>query len=131
MCQDSQEGEKLSFESRDHYDVDESWDWHGPKDGWFDFDVEYAGREIIVTVRTHDDMRVLDKIEVMLESGGRKHSGVFEPEDAVLRVPVSKIKANSFTLNVKFTDNNDPEEGDPSVLWWRRPSNPGQFRISK
>ena len=124
-------GEKMTLESRDHYDVDESWDWHGPKDGWFEFDVEYAGRNIVVTVRTHDDIRALDKVEIFLESGGKKYEAACEPEAAVLSVPVGRIKNGAFTLNVKFTDNDDPEEGDPSVLWWRLPSRPGQFNIKK
>lgn len=123
-------GEKMTLESRDHYDIDESWDWHGLQDGWFDFDVEYTGRNIVITVRTHDDIRALDKVEIFLESGGKKYAVSCEPETAVLTVPVRKIKNGSFTLNVKFTDNDDPEEGDPSVLWWRLPSAPGQFRIS-
>lgn len=124
-------GDKITLASRDHYDIDESWDWHGTQDGWFDFDVEYAGRNIVVTVRTHDDIRALDKVEIFLESGGKKYSASCEPEAASLTVPVNRIKDGAFTLNVKFTDNDDPEEGDPSVLWWRLPSRPGQFKLIK
>ncbi len=124
-------GEKITLSSRDHYDIDESWDWHGPDDGWFDFDVEYAGRNVVITVRTHDDIRALDKVEIFLESGGKKYMASCEPEAASLSVPVSRIKDNAFTLNVKFTDNDDPEEGDPSVLWWRIPSKPSSFKLIK
>lgn len=124
-------GEKLSFISRDHYDIDESWDWHGPQDGWFEFDLEHTGRAVTVTVRTHDDIRALDKVEIIIESGGKKYSETFEPEAASFILPLSRIKDGAFTLNVKFTDNDDPEEGDPSVLWWRQSSRPGQFKIAK
>ena len=124
-------GQKLTLVSSDHYDIDESWDWHGPDDGRFEFDVENNGKEIVVSVRTHDDLRVLDKVDIFLQSGGKMYSGKFEPEEAVLKVPLKKIKDGQFTLNVSFTDNDDPEEGDPSVLWWRPGSKPGQFVISK
>lgn len=124
-------GEKLTIKSIDHYDIDESWDWHGPEDGWFEFDVELSGRNLIVSVRTHDDIRALDKVEIFLETGGKKCSYAFAPENAVLKFPLSKIKDGRFCLNVSFTDNDDVEEGDPSVLWWRLPSKPGQFIIRK
>lgn len=124
-------GDKLTFVSRDHYDVSESWDWHGPEDGWFEFDLEYSGRDIKVSVRTFDDIRALDKVAITLESAGQIYTSVCEPESASLTVPVRKLKNGEFTLNVSFTDNDDPEEGDPSVLWWRQPSRPGKFVIKE
>jgi len=122
---------KLTIVSRDHYDISESWDWHGVDDGWFEFDVELIGKALAVTVRTHDDIRALDRVTVYAESGGRKYEESFEPESAVFKLPLKNIKDGKFLLNIGFTDNDDPEEGDPSVLWWRQRSRPGQFVIDK
>lgn len=124
-------GEKLTMVSKDHYDISESWDWHGIDDGWFDFDVEIVGKNLVVTVRTHDDIRALDKVTVCLETGSMKYEQSFEPESAIFKLPLKNIKDGRFLLNVFFTDNDDPEEGDPSVLRWRPGSNPGQFIIDK
>lgn len=124
-------GQKLHLECIDPYHVSESWDWHGKEDGWFEFDVQNTGKDLLVSVVTHDDLRVLDKVTIFIESGGEKYAFDYEPEKAVMKFPLKKIKDNSFLLNVCFTDNDDPEEGDPSVLWWRLPSQPGQFRILK
>jgi len=122
---------KMTIISRDHYEINESWDWHGTDDGWFEFDVETSGSNLLVTVRTHDDICALDKVGIIIESGGRRYEDSYNPESAQMKLPLRKIKGGQFTLNVRFTDNDDPEEGDPSVLWWRLPSRPGQFRIAR
>jgi len=111
--------------------VNESWDWHGMDDGWFEFQIDTTDKNVVIFVKTHDDIQALDKVEIFLESGGKKYSYSYELGEAQLKFPLSKIKNGKFTLNVSFTDNDDPEEADPSVLWWRLPSMPGQFAISR
>lgn len=122
---------KVIIQSKNPYEVNESWDWHGMDDGWFEFQIETTDKNVVIFVKTHDDIQALDKVEIFLESGGKKYSYSYELGEAQLKFPLSKIKNGKFTLNVSFTDNDDPEEADPSVLWWRLPSMPGQFAISR
>ena len=48
-------------------------------------------------------------------------------DDAVVNIPVKLVKDNRFSLNIKWIDNDDVRELDPSVLWWRLPERPGEF----
>ena len=50
-------------------------------------------------------------------------------DDAVVNIPVKLVKDNRFSLNIKWIDNDDVRELDPSVLWWRLPDKPGEFRF--
>ena len=121
-------GQKMTIECREPYDVNESWDWSGVDDGWFEFDVTRKKKDIEVAVRTHDDIQATDKIFVIFKSGGRNLEYSFIPsDDGKVCIPSKYVKDGEFLLNVGFVDNDDPQEGDPSVLWWRVSGREGRF----
>lgn len=119
--------EPLTILCRDPYKVSESWDWSGVDDGWFEFTLSRDRKNVEIVVTTHDDIRATDKVIVDFETGGKRQSYEMEPETAVVRVPVRKIVDGEFLLNVRFVDNDDVREADPSVLWWRAPDRMGRF----
>lgn len=123
--------EPLTVLCKDPYKVSESWDWSGVDDGWFEFEVSRDKKNVIIAVTTHDDIRATDKVIVDFESGGKHQNFEMEPEAAVVRVPVKKVQDGEFLLNVRFVDNDDVREADPSVLWWRSPDHMGRFLLDR
>ncbi|MCQ2174718.1 MAG: hypothetical protein MJY61_06270, partial [Bacteroidales bacterium] len=114
---------------RDPYKVEESWDYHGVDDGWFEFSVERGRKSVKVSVIPHDDIRATDRLFVVFESGGAVKEYEVSMDDAVVDIPAKLVKGNRFSLNIKWIDNDDVQELDPSVLWWRLPDRPGEFRF--
>lgn len=114
---------------RDPYKIEESWDYHGVDDGWFEFSVEHGRKSVKVSVTPHDDIRATDRMFVVFESGGSVKEYEVNLDDAVVDIPAKLVKDNRFSLNIKWIDNDDIQELDPSVLWWRLPDKPGEFRF--
>ncbi len=111
----------------DPYKIEESWDYHGTDDGTFDIEVDHDKTCIRVAVFLHDDIRATDKLYVIFQSGGQTKEYECKLDDGVVHIPLKLIKDNKFTLNVKWIDNDDVKELDPSVLWWRLPDKPAEY----
>ena len=126
-----EEDEQIVVDVHDPYKVSESWDWSGVDDGWFEFSVSRGWNYIQVAVTTHDDIRASDKVYVTFESAGKRQEFEMEPEEATVRIPLKEVKGGEFLLNVRFRDNDDVREADPSVLWWRDPAHMGKFVLGR
>lgn len=122
-------GSRQEITCKDPYKISESWDYHGIDDGWFAFEVDHDKKNLKVTVYPHDDIRATDRLFVIFESGGAIKEYELSMDDAVVRIPLKLVKDERFSLNIKWIDNDDVKELDPSVLWWRLPDKPGQFVI--
>lgn len=114
---------------KDPYKVEESWDYHGVDDGWFKFEVDHDKTCIRVNVFLHDDIRATDKLYVIFESGGQTREYECKLDNPIVHIPLKLVKDKRFSLNIKWIDNDDVKELDPSVLWWRLPDKPGQFTL--
>ena len=122
-------GTRQEITCKDPYKIEESWDYHGVDDGWFDIEVDHDQKNLKVTVYPHDDIRATDRMFIIFESGGVKKEYEVSMDNPVARISLKLVKDNRFSVNVKWIDNDDVKEFDPSVLWWRLPDKPAEFTL--
>ncbi|MGN1046646.1 MAG: hypothetical protein ACI4QG_06055, partial [Candidatus Cryptobacteroides sp.] len=109
--------------------VKEDWDWKGPEDGWFEFEVYTRKGDLVISFVMHDDIHIApdrndpsiphDRIDILLESGGKIYNWK-ATENGEVTLPLKKLKDGRFLFNISFTDSDNVRNIKPAVLWWRR-----------